>query len=117
MEQTDIIKLKIDIEKLENEAKELENEICRLNHDLNSKKVIIKHFKDIVKDAEYSLRNRTDKKSVKEILEELVNEENGYANLLNKLYEMRKIKYTEEDQKDINEAVMYLEHKFAEKLE
>lgn len=108
MKNSDIFKLKTYISELETEAKELQNEISALVSKLNTKKKCIDDLKNIISEEEYEQRHK-EEESVKDILNKLVDKENGYYNIEQELNKIRKDMFKGTDQKDFDTALSYLE--------
>lgn len=110
MNNSDIFKLKTFVSELETEAKELQNEIDTLSFKLDAKKKHIDDLKKIISEEEYEQRHEKEK-SVKDILNKLVDNENGYYNMLCELNKLNKEKFSENDQRDLESAINYLKGK------
>lgn len=110
MTNADIFKLKTYISELETEVKELQNEINILSSKLDAKKKHIDDLKKIISEEEYEQRHEKEE-SVKDILNRLVNNENGYYNILCILNKLNKEKFSENDQQDLENAINYLKGK------
>jgi len=113
MKNADIFKLKTYISELEIEAKELQNEINVLVSKLDAKKKHIDNLKKIISDEEYEQRQKKEE-SVKDILNKLVDNENGYYNVLCALNKLNKEKFSENNQKDLENAINYLKEKIGD---
>lgn len=110
MKNSDIFKLKTFVSELETEAKELQNEIDMLSFKLDAKRKHIDDLKTIISEEEYEQRHKKEE-SVKDILNKLVDNENGYYNTLCELNKLNKEKFSENDQRDLESAINYLKGK------
>lgn len=108
MKNSDIFKLKTYISELETEAKELQNEINMLVSKLDAKRKCIDDLKNIISEEEYEQRHK-EEKSIKDILNKLVDKENGYYYIERELSKIRKDMFKDTDQKDFDTALSYLE--------